>query len=38
VSFAAGNHAAAPVRIDAAYVERALGDVAQDEDLSRYVL
>ncbi|MFM0325419.1 ATP-dependent protease ATPase subunit HslU [Caballeronia glebae] len=38
VSFAAGNHAAQPVRIDAAYVERALGDVAQDEDLSRYVL
>ncbi|MDR5778033.1 ATP-dependent protease ATPase subunit HslU [Caballeronia sp. LZ065] len=38
VSFAAGNHAGQPVRIDAAYVERALGDVAQDEDLSRYVL
>ncbi|KAK48533.1 ATP-dependent protease ATP-binding subunit HslU [Caballeronia jiangsuensis] len=38
VSFAAGNHAGQPVRIDAAYVDRALGDVAQDEDLSRYVL
>jgi ATP-dependent HslUV protease ATP-binding subunit HslU len=38
VSFAAGNHAGQPVRIDAGYVERALGDVAQDEDLSRYVL
>lgn len=38
VSFAAGNHAGEPVRIDAAYVDRALGDVAQDEDLSRYVL
>ncbi|EKS69171.1 MULTISPECIES: ATP-dependent protease ATPase subunit HslU [Caballeronia] len=38
VSFAAGNHAGKPVRIDAPYVERALGDVAQDEDLSRYVL
>ncbi|SAK73269.1 ATP-dependent protease ATPase subunit HslU [Caballeronia ptereochthonis] len=38
VSFAAGNHTGQPVRIDAAYVDRALGDVAQDEDLSRYVL
>ncbi len=38
VSFAAGNHASTPVKIDAAYVDRALGDVAQDEDLSRYVL
>jgi ATP-dependent HslUV protease ATP-binding subunit HslU len=38
VSFAAGNHAGQPVRIDAGYVERALGNVAQDEDLSRYVL
>ncbi|SAL41626.1 ATP-dependent protease ATP-binding subunit HslU [Caballeronia arvi] len=38
VSFAAGNHAGQPVRIDAAYVDRALGEVAQDEDLSRYVL
>jgi ATP-dependent protease HslVU (ClpYQ) ATPase subunit len=24
--------------IDAAYVDRALGEVSQDEDLSRYVL
>jgi len=38
VSFAAGNHAGQPVKIDAAYVDRALGDVAEDEDLSRYVL
>ncbi|CAH2805248.1 MAG: ATP-dependent hsl protease ATP-binding subunit HslU [uncultured Caballeronia sp.] len=38
VSFAAGNHASQLVRIDAGYVNRALGDVAQDEDLSRYVL
>lgn len=38
VSYAAGNHAGAPVTIDAAYVDRALGEVAQDEDLSRYVL
>ncbi|MFM0136973.1 ATP-dependent protease ATPase subunit HslU [Caballeronia grimmiae] len=38
VSFAAGNHTGQPVKIDAAYVDRALGEVAQDEDLSRYVL
>ena len=38
VSFAAGNHTGQPVRIDAAYVDRALGEVAEDEDLSRYVL
>jgi ATP-dependent HslUV protease ATP-binding subunit HslU len=38
VSFSAGNHAGTPVKIDAAYVDRALNDVAQDEDLSRYVL
>jgi ATP-dependent HslUV protease ATP-binding subunit HslU len=38
VSFAAGNHAGQKVRIDAAYVNGALDEVAQDEDLSRYVL
>ncbi|WP_118183301.1 ATP-dependent protease ATPase subunit HslU [Paraburkholderia phosphatilytica] len=38
VSFSAGNHAGTNVMIDAAYVDRALGEVAQDEDLSRYVL
>ena len=38
VSFAAGNHARQKVTIDAAYVDRALGEVAQSEDLSRYVL
>ncbi|MPW18901.1 ATP-dependent protease ATPase subunit HslU [Paraburkholderia sp. CNPSo 3157] len=38
VSFSAGNHAGKSVVIDAAYVDRALNDVAQDEDLSRYVL
>ncbi|WP_322031517.1 ATP-dependent protease ATPase subunit HslU [Paraburkholderia sp. J76] len=38
VSFAAGNHAGKSVTIDAAYVDKALGEVAQDEDLSRYVL
>jgi ATP-dependent HslUV protease ATP-binding subunit HslU len=38
VSFAAGNHSGQKVTIDAAYVDRALGEVAQSEDLSRYVL
>ena len=38
VSFAAGNHAGQNVVVDAAYVDSALGEVAQDEDLSRYVL
>ena len=38
VSFAAGNHTAAPLKIDAAYVNQALGEVAKSEDLSRYIL
>jgi len=38
VSFAAGNHAAEPLEISADYVNQALGEVAQNEDLSRYVL
>ena len=38
VSFSAGNHTGQKVTIDAAYVDSALGDVAQSEDLSRYVL
>ena len=38
VSFAAGNHSGKTVQIDAAYVDRALNEVAEDEDLSRYVL
>jgi ATP-dependent HslUV protease ATP-binding subunit HslU len=38
VSFAAGNHAGQSVLVDAKYVDNALGEVAQDEDLSRYVL
>ncbi len=37
-SFEAGNRAESAVRIDAAYVKSKLGDLAQDEDLSRYVL
>ncbi|KAF1012179.1 MAG: ATP-dependent protease ATPase subunit HslU [Burkholderia sp.] len=38
VSFAAGNHAGEAITIDAAYVDRVLGAVSKDEDLSRYVL
>ncbi|WJF90163.1 ATP-dependent protease ATPase subunit HslU [Paraburkholderia bonniea] len=38
VSFAAGKHAGQTVCIDAAYVDRALNEVADNEDLSRYVL
>jgi ATP-dependent HslUV protease ATP-binding subunit HslU len=38
VSFSAGNHAGQTVVVDAKYVDNALGEVAQDEDLSRYVL
>ncbi|MGS0893002.1 ATP-dependent protease ATPase subunit HslU [Burkholderia stagnalis] len=38
VSFSAGNHAGERVTIDAQYVDRALGEVSRDEDLSRYVL
>ncbi|MEA3121599.1 MAG: ATP-dependent HslUV protease ATP-binding subunit HslU, partial [Paraburkholderia sp.] len=38
VSFSAGNHAGKQVQIDAAYVDKALGNIAQSEDISRYVL
>ncbi|MGF6570201.1 ATP-dependent HslUV protease ATP-binding subunit HslU [Paraburkholderia fungorum] len=38
VSFSAGNHSGHKLQIDAAYVDRALNEVAEDEDLSRYVL
>jgi ATP-dependent HslUV protease ATP-binding subunit HslU len=38
VSFSAGNATGQQVKVDAAYVDRALGEVAQSEDLSRYVL
>jgi ATP-dependent HslUV protease ATP-binding subunit HslU len=42
VSFSAGDLAAAhedkPIRIDAAYVNLHLGELAKDEDLSRYIL
>ena len=38
VSFSAGDSAANALVIDAAYVEKALGELAQDEDLSQYIL
>jgi ATP-dependent HslUV protease ATP-binding subunit HslU len=38
ISFSAGNRSGTTLNIDAAYVDAALGEVAQNEDLSRYVL
>ncbi|ADJ29019.1 ATP-dependent protease ATPase subunit HslU [Nitrosococcus watsonii] len=38
LSFEAENHASRKVIIDAAYVDAQLADLAQDEDLSRYIL
>jgi ATP-dependent HslUV protease ATP-binding subunit HslU len=38
VSFDAADRAGSTVRIDADYVERTLGVLARDEDLSRYIL
>ncbi len=42
VSFSAGDlasaHDEAPIKIDAAYVNSHLGELAQNEDLSRYIL
>ena len=38
VSFTAGDQSSGSVKIDAAYVEEKLGELAGDEDLSRYVL
>ncbi|MGH8353424.1 MAG: ATP-dependent protease ATPase subunit HslU [Pseudomonas sp.] len=42
VSFSAADlaseHSGKPIHIDAAYVNRHLGELAQDEDLSRYIL
>ncbi len=32
------KHSDSPLRIDAAYVDESLGELAQDEDLSRYIL
>ena len=38
LSFEAPDHAGETLTVDAAYVDRQLGDVARDEDLSRYIL
>ncbi|HEX4927196.1 MAG TPA: ATP-dependent protease ATPase subunit HslU [Burkholderiales bacterium] len=38
ISFDAGKRGAGRVDIDAAYVDRRLGELAKDEDLARYVL
>jgi ATP-dependent HslUV protease ATP-binding subunit HslU len=38
ISFEAADRAGAEVAVDAAYVESALGELAADEDLSRYIL
>ncbi len=38
ISFTAEEHRGETVRIDAAYVEQQLADVAKDTDLSKYVL
>jgi ATP-dependent HslUV protease ATP-binding subunit HslU len=38
ISFEAGKHGAVEVEIDAAYVDMRLKDLAQSEDLARYVL
>jgi ATP-dependent HslUV protease ATP-binding subunit HslU len=38
VSFTAGRHAGSTLRVDAAFVEDRLADVAQREDLARYIL
>lgn len=32
------KHSDSPLKIDAAYVDNSLGELAQDEDLSRYIL
>jgi ATP-dependent HslUV protease ATP-binding subunit HslU len=38
VSFAAADFEGQTIVIDAAYVDKQLGELAQDEDLSRYIL
>ena len=38
ISFEAEDHHGETVTIDAAYVRERLGDLAQDTDLSRYIL
>ncbi len=38
ISFEAPDAAGAVIRVDAAYVEQRIGDMARDADLSRYIL
>lgn len=38
ISFAAPDHNGETIRVDAAYVNEHLGDLASNEDLSRYIL
>ena len=38
VSFDASNRAGQTLVIDAAYVDQCLGEISQNEDLSRYIL
>jgi len=38
VSFEASEQSGQAVTVDAAYVEKHLGELAKDEDLSRYIL
>ena len=38
VSFAAADHSGQAITIDGAYVERNVGDLARNVDLSRFIL
>ena len=38
VSFKASRHSGQSVLVDAAFVDERLGEIAKNEDLSRYVL
>ena len=38
VSFEAADKGGSAVTVDAAFVDRHLGELAKDEDLSRYIL
>jgi ATP-dependent HslUV protease ATP-binding subunit HslU len=38
VSFDAADRSGSSVEVDAAFVDRHLGELAKDEDLSRYIL
>lgn len=38
VSFNATDHSGDTITVDAAYVNKHIGELAQDEDLSRFIL